>query len=256
LKPLNLVDRDLSSLNADQWIFLSNLVHLYDNNNALPVCTRHSHELDSLHPKLRFKIDSNKVMNIVDVIYQMTEPFLYSNQSLDFLPSDDRSLVVNEACDNVSCFNGCFILRESGLLSNLSFQVGLRRTFGEIPYQLTMKQAIRLGEDIILIKLAMSMVALSMCNCTIFDENESTMYIRDYQRLLHIQNAYAELIWKYLIYRYSFGEAVIRYSNLIQCFIIQLTIRTHLQEVKNHTDAVDVLIQNIQQQHQMNLHSH
>ena len=255
MKPLNLVEHDISLLSHDQWVFLSNLIHLYDNNNALPVCTRHSHELDSLHPKLRFKIDSNKVMNIVDVIYRVTEPLLQSNRTIDQLSARDRSIVLYGACDNVSCLNGCFVLRESGLLSSLAFQQGLEKTFGPIPYYLTIKAARLLGEDIILIKLALGLIAFCTSNCTIMNKDESVMYVRDYRRFLNIQNAYAELIWKYLIYRYSFGETVIRYSNLIQCFLFQLTTRIHLQDIKDHTNAVDVLIQNIEQQYQMDIHS-
>ncbi|CAF5002734.1 unnamed protein product, partial [Rotaria sp. Silwood1] len=44
----------------DEWILLSNLIPSYDEHNALEIAQNNMKELDSSHPKLRFKIDSNK----------------------------------------------------------------------------------------------------------------------------------------------------------------------------------------------------
>ena len=72
--------------------------------------------------------------------------------------------------------------------------------------------------------------------------------------MLHIQNLYAELIWKYLLYNNTFQQAVIRFNQLVQCLVAALTYRTHLQVVKTHTDAVESLAQRIEQK-QMNINS-
>ncbi len=87
---------------------------------------------------------------------------------------------------------------------------------------------------------------------TLFNENTTVTYIRDNEKYLRIQNMYAELIWKYLLYNYKFEQAVVRFSHIVQCLIVAVTIRTLLQTAKHHTDIVDLLIEKIEQQ-QMNI---
>jgi len=230
---INLLEQDQSLLNTDQWTLLSNLIHSYDEHNALPVGKAFMKELESLHPKLRFKIEPKKIVEIVTVFYQATEPFIQSNRDFASLPLHDRSVVLRGAIDNVSCLGGGFIIRESGLITNLAFRQGLENTFGTVPYKFTLTAISLLDEDINLVKLTLSLFAFCTSSCTVFNENSSFMY--------------AELIWKYLLYQYTFDQAVKRFSHLVKCLVAALTVRTHLQDVKNHTDVVDSLIEKIEQ---------
>jgi hypothetical protein len=235
-------------LTNNQWILLSNLIHSYDEYNALPIAKDYMKELDSLHPKLRFKIDSRKVVEIITIVYQATELFIQSNHDFTSLSLNDRSIALRGAVDNVSCLSGCFLLHQSGLITNLAFRQGLEKTYGTVPYNLTLTAISLLDQDINLVKLSLSLFAFCVNNCTLFDENNLFIYITDNQALLRIQNIYAELIWKYLIYKYTFHQAVVRFNYLVRCFVVEVTIRSHLQTVRNHTDAVDSLIQKIEQQ--------
>jgi hypothetical protein len=208
-------------------------------------------ELESLHPKQRFKIDSKKVVEIVTIFYEATEPFIQSNRDFASLSVHDRSIVLHSVVDSVSCLGGGFLLRQTGLITDLAFRQGLEATFGTIPYTLTLTAISLLDQDINLVKLTLSLFAFCTSSCTLFNEKTKLMYITDNQAFLRIQNMYAELIWKYLLYNYTFERAVVLFSHIVQCLIVALTIRTHLQTVKNHTDIVDLLIQKIEQ-HQMN----
>jgi len=239
-------------LSTNQWILLSNLIHSYDEHNALPIAKDYVKELDSLHPKLRFKIDTKKTVEIITIVYQATESFIQSNNDFTSLSLNDRSIALRGAVDNVSCLSGCFLLRQSGLITNLAFRQGLEKTYGTVPYTLTLTAISLLDQDINLVKLALALFAFCASSCTLFEENNLFMPITDNQALLHIQNIYAELIWKYLIYKYTFHQAVLRFNQLVRCFIVEVTIRTHLQSVRNHTDAVDSLIQKMEQ-HQMDI---
>ncbi len=237
----------------DQWTLLSNLIHSYDEHNALRVVKDFMKELESLPPKLRFKIDSKKVVEITTVFYQATEPFILSNHDFASLPLHDRSIVLRDVVDNVSCLGGGFLLRQSELITNLAFRQGLENTYGTIPYNLTLTTISLLDQDINLVKLTLSLFAFSTNSCTLFNENMTSRYITDNQALLRIQNMYAELIWKYLLYKYTFNQAVVRFSQLVKCIIAALSVKTHLQAVTHHTDVIDSLIQKIEEQQQMNI---
>jgi hypothetical protein len=206
-------------------------------------------ELESLPLKLRFKIDSKKVIEMIGIFHQATKLFIQANHDFDLLPVDDRSIVLHGAIDNVSCLSGGFLLRQSGLITNLAFCQGLENTYGNIPYNLTLIIISLIDQDIILVKLTLSLFAFCTTSCTLFDKNNSISYIKDNQSVLRIQNMYAELIWKYLLYKYTFNEAVVRFSQLVKCLVVTFSVRTHLQTVTNHTTAVDELIQEIDQQY-------
>lgn len=250
---MNLLDKDQSILTNEQWNLLSNLIHSYDETSALPIAKNFIQELDSKPAKIRFKITVEQVMELSNLFYQRTEPFILSNQDFHSLPIDDRSIVLHGAIDSVSCLGGGFLLRQSGLIENAAFCQGLELTFGSIPFNFTKTILSLLDENDDLVKLALALLAFSTSNCTIFNENTSTSFVKDYRSVLRIQDIYAEAIWKYLIYRYSFSHAVMRFHRLVQCLILTLTIKTHLQAVKNHRDAIDSLIEKIEEHQQMNI---
>ena len=234
--------------NSDQWIHISNLIHSYDEHCALPVAQTYMKELDSLPLKLQFKVDLNKTLQLIKTFYDAVEPFIRSNHDFTSLPIRDRSIVLHGGIDNVSCLSGGFIVRQSGLITNAVFRQGLEKIYGTIPFNLSLTMVSLIDQDINLVKLTLALFTFCTSNCTIFNENVPLEYITSYQAFLRIQNMYAELIWKYLLYKYTFVQAVIRFNHLVQCLIVALTIRTHLQTVPSHTDVVDSLIQKIEQQ--------
>jgi hypothetical protein len=203
--------------------------------------------------KLRFKIDTEKVYAIGRTFYQATEPFIRSNQDFALLPSDDRSIVLHGAVDNLTCLGGGFFLRESCLITRLDYCQGLEKAYGTIPYNLTLNLISLLDQDVNLVKLTLALFAFCTSNCTFFNENNSLIYIKNYRAVLHIQNVYAELIWKYLLYKYTFDHAIRRFTHLVKCLITSVTVKTYLQNVQQHTNSVDSLVKKIEQQQQMNI---
>ncbi|CAF2637965.1 unnamed protein product [Rotaria sp. Silwood2] len=243
---LNLLERDQSLLTIDQWILLSNLIHSYDEHNALAVVKKFATNINHLHPKLRYKIDSATTIEVSTIICQSSETFVQSNHDINSLPVHDRSIVLRGAVDNISCLGGPWILRQSELIENSAFRNGLEITYGSIPYQLTLKVISSLDQNMDLIKLTLSLFAFCTSNCTVFGKNASFLFLTDMKSVLNIQNIYAEAIWKYLLYKYAFEESVIRFSHLIESILAAITVRTHLQTVNSHTDVIDTLIENIE----------
>ncbi|CAF1101538.1 unnamed protein product [Rotaria sordida] len=252
ISTLNLLEQDRSLLNSDQWTHLSNLIHCYDEHNVLPAAKDFLKELDSLQPKLRFKIDSKRILDIITIICQTIEPFIQSNHDFASLPLHHRSIVLRGSVENVGCLSTCFIMRQSGLITNSAFCNGLEITYGTLPYNLSLNLTSLLDPDVNLVKLTLALLAFCPSNCTLFNENASPSHLIDIQAFLHIQNSYAELIWKYLLYTYTFEQAVLRFSHLVKCLVATFTVRTHLQTVTNHIDVVESLVQKIEQR-QMNI---
>ena len=228
-------------------------MHSYDEHSALPVARDFMNELDRKPAKIRFKIRVEDVMRLCTFFYGQTEPFIRSNQDFALLPVNDRSIVLHSAIDSVSCLGSGFLVRQSGLITNSAFCQGLENSFGSIPYNFTLKTISLLDDDGDIVKLTLSIIAFCTSTCTIFEKETSLSYVKDYRALLRIQNTYAEIMWKYLVYRYTYPQAVVRFTRIVQCLIVALTVKTHLQSVKNHTDAIDSLIEKITQDQQMNI---
>ncbi len=248
LPTLNLLEKDQSLLSTDQWTQISNLIHSYDEHSSLAIIKNYMNEFDRLPPKLRFKINIEKIYEIVTIVYQATETFIRSNQDFASLSSDDRSIVLHGAVDNLSCLGGGFLLRESGLITYLPFLQGLEQAYGTIPYNLTLTVISLLDQDINLVKLTLALFAFCTSTSTIFNENSSLIYIKNHQNILHIQNVYAELIWKYLLYKYRFDQAIRRFTHLVKCLIASVTVKTYLQTIQEHTSSVSSLVQKIEEQ--------
>ncbi|CAF4226227.1 unnamed protein product, partial [Rotaria sordida] len=115
LPTLNLLDQDRSLLTTDQWTLLSNLISSYDEYNALVVAKDFVQSINNLHPRPRFNVNATKVVEIVIILCQTTEPFIRSNHDFASLFHHDYSIVLRGAIENVSCLGVALIFRQSGL---------------------------------------------------------------------------------------------------------------------------------------------
>ncbi|CAF1436923.1 unnamed protein product [Rotaria sordida] len=159
LPTLNLFDQDRSLLTTDQWALLSNLIHSYDKHNALVVAKDFAQSINNLHPRQRFKVNAIKVVEIVIILCQTTEPFIRSNHDFASLFHHDYSVVLRGAIENVSCLGVALIFRQSGLTEDSAFRNGMEITYDPIPYNLTLNMVSALNQDFNLVKLSLSIFA-------------------------------------------------------------------------------------------------
>lgn len=95
--------------------------------------------------------------------------------------------------------------------------------------------------DLVVIKLAISIFALSE-NSTSWKPNLLTNSID----LLKIQSKYAEILWKYLLYKYGHASAVRNFLNLTLFLVTMNNLKIHAQDLANHQQDVDSIIEHIE----------
>jgi len=95
--------------------------------------------------------------------------------------------------------------------------------------------------DIVLVKLAFSLFALTE-NTYSYSSNISNNLTNPIN-ILEIQSKYAEITWKYLLYRYGHYEAVKRFLNLISWFGAITIFMFHAQTLALHVNDVNSLVE-------------
>ncbi|CAF1338456.1 unnamed protein product, partial [Rotaria sordida] len=178
LPTLNLLQSDQSLLTTNQWTLLTNLFHRYKESQILPLCER----LIDTHDASQSNYAIYKVLleEFLVSLYETAGLYLRSNDDFRKLSSDDRSIILRNAADNVCCMSGTFVMQYFYL------------------------------------------------------------YGRDAKRY---ECKYAEVIWKYLLYKYGHYDAVKRYLNIILWLISMSMLTFHAQTLKPHINDLHSIIE-------------
>jgi hypothetical protein len=227
-------------LTTDQWLLLSNLIHCYDEHSGSMMALKFISEQNIFPPKLRYKFQSvNKFVteNIIQV-----QRIVEKNGDYLSLSSQDRSILLRNTIKHIGCFGATFILHHTHLLDDPTFNKTVELIFGS-DVMLSIKPINNTYDsDITFIKLILSILAFSTIHYTIYT-NTSPINLTNLKLIIHIQDTYTELTWRYLIYKYNEEQAIKRFSNLIRClFNVHSTI-VIANTIQQYTNMIDTIIE-------------
>ncbi|CAF1228938.1 unnamed protein product, partial [Rotaria magnacalcarata] len=95
--------------------------------------------------------------------------------------------------------------------------------------------------DLVLIKIAASLFAFS--NSLLILRPNYTMNSSSISTIFRIQSTYAEVTWKYLVYRYGYYQAVLRFNNLIQCLMAVTNTISESQDTQAHINDIELVVE-------------
>jgi hypothetical protein len=135
---------------------------------------------------------------------------------------------------NAGCFTIALIVREIPLFdySDLTESILIKHLPTEIAHDRTF------------IQLGVVMFFFSSINHTDYSDTDYD-YIKD---ILRIQNFYAEITWKYLVYKYDHTKTVICFIHLIKSFVIINQAISKIHEIEQYKQMIDNLIEKINSQ--------
>jgi hypothetical protein len=90
--------------------------------------------------------------------------------------------------------------------------------------------------DIILFKLSLALFAFST-NSRTFHRNVGLEYT-NLNQILEIQNKYAELTWKYLLYKYGYYQAIKRFLHIIEWFLAVSLFMSYAHNAQAHIKSL------------------
>lgn len=155
-------------------------------------------------------------MSLQDLLrsfFEIAGNSLRSNDDIAQLPSEDRAILPYSAAINMTCMGAQFVYYHSLLLYYELFWRCLEEIYGKTIMLFNRWSSTFAESDMTICRLSLALFAFSS-NARMFHRNRRTEYT-----ILHIQNRYAEVIWKYLIYRYGYKESIRRYLGIIEWFL-------------------------------------
>lgn len=201
---------------------------------------------------LTSSIDVLFVNELISSCYRSLHLFIRSIPDFQVLTFEEQTSLFQRNLFGVLFFGSLFLLRQSGLFQHSNSNEILLQLYGNESIESTKSIAEQMTSD--------SMTFQLLIIASIFSSNShflSTNFNRDSLlfgtfRLFGSQNAYVELLWKYLIEKSSnYFHAVQLYSNLIRQFLDALRLaETIYVQNRIHQTSIDKILEqneNVQQ---------
>ena len=215
---------------------LSNLIHNYQNSKSFLIAERIQNEIHS------FKcIHQASLQDLLASFYEITGNSLRSNADIARLPFNDRSILLRTAATNVTCMGAEFMLYHSQLLHYEIFWYYLEPIYGKLAVNYSKWSSKFIDPDPIISKLSIALFSLST-NARIYCLNLETEYT-NIEGILNIENRYAQMIWKYLLYKYDYTETIRRYLHIVEWFLALTTFIQSVYNVDIHVNDVESLVE-------------
>ena len=233
---LNLLDQDNSTLDSNQWTLLSNLIHSYQDSRLFSMCER-----------IRNEIHSSKIVreaslhHLLTTFYDIAGNSLCSNADITRLPFDDRLILLYTAATNATCLGAHFIYYHSHLIYYELFWHYLEPIYGRTAVNYTKWSSRFTDPDPILCKLSIALYTFSS-NTRVFYRNIQSEYT-NIKEILDIQNKYAEVTWKYLLYKNGYKDTVRKYLHMIEWFLALTVTMHHGHSIDKHVNDVESLVE-------------
>ncbi|CAF4086624.1 unnamed protein product [Rotaria sordida] len=240
LPTLNLLQSDISKLTNNQWTLLSNVIHSFDEDRMKSICQRLVEE-DKYSQSIK-PLDEILTKEFFRLLFETTDICLRLNGDICALPHNDRSIVLRTGADCLLCLGGAFIMYQSQLNTCQSFIDMNAKKYGTYGISLTLYSTKFLDPDVVLVKMGLLLLVFSK-NTYIFSSTTSLDHVNA-NIILQIQNRYAEITWKYLLYKYGYHQAIQRFMNLILCLLAVVQTMSYLQSVQPHINDVETIAEN------------
>lgn len=221
---------------------MTNLIHNYDVTKLHSLVQRFRKDDDQKSLSLLLICDEQSIIQeFLISFYRASGDACRQNSDIQNLPISDRSIILHTAIDNMTCLAGNYVCAETNLVNHRGYNEFLLNKYGKLTCQTYWASANFAIKDFVLFKLALSLFSLSTLSRS-FQMNLQDE-IQNVRSLTDIENKYAEVAWKYLLYRYDFREAVQRYLQLTQWFLALAVFMYDAHSTHAHINDMQSLVE-------------
>ncbi|CAF4143197.1 unnamed protein product [Rotaria sordida] len=241
---MNLLSRDISSLSPDNWILLSNLVHAFDSFAPSYEVKRMIKFLTTTSVDIQYKLQQS--LNIVSMICQSIQSSINSTADFRIMTTEEQCSLVQRNTLGIWAFYSMVILYHCDMFDNISSKSIMNPLYKLDDVEYTRSLTMRLDPDPTLVKLIIMVLSFSSNCFTIHaDQNmQRDSLLMGTFRLLGSQNAYVEIMWKYMLYRYGYFESAKRFCELIKIMLDEINMASNIYDNnKIHQNLANQIIE-------------
>jgi len=178
------------------------------------------------------------------LIFSSLQSLINSIADFRIMTSAEQCSLVQRNMQGLLAFYCILVFRESGIFDNSKTENAVMPLYGYQNVQSTKYISIQLEQDSTLVKIMLIVLAFSsnyfMINKEDIGNRDGFLY--GTFRLFGSQNVYAEILWKYMMYRYGFWDAVRRFSGMIKIALdaLRLTSNIYVSNEVHRNFAEDI----------------
>ena len=218
------------------------MVHAYDRGQIFEHTQHMLAELTSLPPKIRSK--STTVFDIIGFFYSSIQSVLEGVPHYQSLPLAARRVIIQRNIETVGTLSSIFVAREINAMENLAYFTGCSMIYGNENIILFKNYASQIEKNGSLVKLMLLVMAFSGNNSIVIpNPRENIPTILCTNALIHVQNIFVTILWKYLIHLYGHTGAIRWFNSSIK-FILNILRWTAEKYHQQHWDMVDNIVEN------------
>jgi hypothetical protein len=167
------------------------------------------------------------------------------------LSSDDRSFLLRNTIECTTNIGGAFLLRQFHLLDFPNFVQSSEIIFQPSAIILIKRLIEQLDPDIIFVKILFGLISFLISNYTFYN-NIPADHLRDSKKIMDIQDMYTELVWRYLISKHSYRDAILCFLNFLRCLFLLNDSIVQAHQQKQYTDIIDSIVQSTESKLNLN----
>jgi hypothetical protein len=172
-------------------------------------------ERSSLPPKLRLK--PSDTIDFLSGTYKTILPLMKHSPHLRSLSSYAYRILLTHNLVYTAALNGYFVAYETDSFRHPTYMPACNALFGSDFMMKYAQDNTRLVPNGNLYKLMLFVLIFSSnCSVVLFTNEDELISNSCTIELIRIQNIYATIIWKYLVYIYGYNGAAIQFSRIIK----------------------------------------
>ncbi|CAF1522004.1 unnamed protein product [Adineta ricciae] len=222
--PLNLLQNDRSALTTFEWRLFSNVVNAFERFSVVPA--------------IQYVVGHS--------FYTFAQSFVSSTADFRVLTTAEQRSLFQRNLHGLFNFAGTLMLRDGGIFESYRNETVIMPLYGYEAVQKARSIIKRLGYDSTLAKAMVAVFAFST-NCFTVDfdkDHHQDALLHGEFRLLGSQNMYVEILWTYMLYRYSYMEAALRFAGLVKHMLDLIILSSDIYtENVYHQQLVDDVVE-------------
>ncbi|CAF3488908.1 unnamed protein product [Rotaria sp. Silwood1] len=249
---IDLLCNDRSLLTDEQRCCLSNVINIYDTKSPVSHI-RYLLSIQSKHPmKMRLKMAKTTILEIIISMYQGIRPLVEILPEFQTMTRYDQCELIERNLSYVGGFNGIIVFRDAEVPFSTAFKNGFPLIYGSTIVDDAVTIARRTDNDVTLIKLMIPILLFSTSCCIHIPSNVNNNYqLTDIEinsiffntkRLFDIQNTYIEMMFKYMVHRFGYNEASLRFAGLIKSFLDQSMCTFKAADIQSHDQLMKTIV--------------